>query len=184
MLALSIVCLAWMHRTVMKMAQLPFGFETKFVGLVQGGSNLLTPLMTWSDEFSVGIEEIDRQHKHLMRLISDINEVVRKGGNYEEFAPILNQLIDYTNTHFSHEENLLKKNHCPNFEKHQKAHVHLVKELLDWKKKAESSKDEKLNQLMILLRIWFPGHILETDKRDAPYLNIRHEEVPTGVQVI
>ncbi len=33
MLVLSLICLLWLHRTIMKMSKLPIGFESKFVGL-------------------------------------------------------------------------------------------------------------------------------------------------------
>ena len=171
MLTLSMACLLWMHQTVMKLSSRPSGFEAKFAGLLRaGGRNFLKPLITWTEELSVGIEGIDRQHRHLMRLINEVDEVIQEGGAYQQFAPVLNELIDYTSTHFSNEEELLKKNRCPDIGKHKKAHVRLLEELLGWKKKAGKIKVEDMGEHMIFLRIWFPGHILGVDKKDADYL--------------
>jgi hemerythrin-like metal-binding protein len=135
-----------------------------------GSRSFLAPLITWDEELRVGVERIDHQHRHLMRLINEVDEVVQDGGTYEQFAPFLNELIDYTNTHFSNEEKSLEKNNCPNIERHKKAHVQLLEELLDWKKKAEKINAKDMGEHMIFLRIWFPGHILGVDKRDAHYL--------------
>jgi NNP family nitrate/nitrite transporter-like MFS transporter len=171
MLVLSLACFVWMHRTIMKMSRLPSGFEDKFASLLRGGAaNFLKPLISWDDEFSVGIEAIDRQHKRMLSLINEIDEVIQSGGSYEQFAPILNNLIDYTNGHFAHEEKLLEENHCPDLDRHKKSHVRLREELSQWREKVAEASPEEMSEHMFFLRIWFPGHILNVDKKDADYL--------------
>gem|GEM_PF-186397 len=171
MLALSLVCFSWMHWTVMKLSRLPSGFETKFASLVRGGAgDFLNPLISWDDEFSVGIDAIDRQHKHMLSLINKIDEVIQEGGTYEQFAPVLNDLIDYTDRHFAHEERLLDDNHCPDIGRHKRSHVRLREELLRWREKVAEAGAEDMREHMLFLRIWFPGHILNVDKSDADYL--------------
>jgi len=171
MLALSLICFSWMHWTVMKLSRLPSGFEAKFAGLVRAGpANFLKPLVSWNDEFSVGIDAIDRQHTRMLGLINNIDEVIQQGGAYEQFAPILNDLIDYTSRHFAHEEKLLEENHCPDIDRHKKSHVRLRDELSRWREKVAEASTEDMNEHMLFLRIWFPGHILNVDKKDADYL--------------
>jgi len=171
MLVLSLACYVWMHRTVMKMSRLPFGFEAKFASLVEAGAgNFLKPLISWDDEFSVGIDAIDRQHTRMLSLINEIDESIQKGETYEQFAPVLDDLIDYTNGHFAHEEKQMESNHCPDLDRHKRAHVRLRKELSDWQEKVKYAEPEDMNEHMLFLRIWFPGHILNVDKRDADYL--------------
>ena len=106
----------------------------------------------------------------MMGLINEIDEVVQEGGTYEQIAPVLNDLIKFTNSHFAHEEKRLEKNHCPDFEKHKKAHVRLREELLDWQEKVAKAGTEEMHELMVYLRIWFPGHILDVDKKNTAYL--------------
>jgi hemerythrin-like metal-binding protein len=106
----------------------------------------------------------------MLGLINKIDEVIQEGGTYEQFAPDLHKLIDYTNRHFAYEEKLLQENHCPDFEGHRKSHVRLREELLRWQERVSEAKTEDMNELMLFLRIWFPGHILNVDKRDADYL--------------
>jgi NNP family nitrate/nitrite transporter-like MFS transporter len=171
MLVISGICFIWMHWTVMKLSRLPSGFEAKFASLLRAGAgNFLKPLISWDDELSIGIEAIDRQHTRMMRLINEIDEAVQEGGTYEQIAPVLTDLINYTNGHFANEEKLLEKNHCPDLEKHKKAHVRLREELLDWQQKVAKATTEDMHELMVFLRIWFPGHILDVDKRNTAYL--------------
>ena len=72
--------------------------------------------------------------------------------------------------HFSNEEKLLKTNHCPDFESHARNHIMLLKELIDLKNKAENANAEQFKDLMSMLKLWFPGHILSVDKKHANYL--------------
>jgi NNP family nitrate/nitrite transporter-like MFS transporter len=168
---LSIICLTWMHWTVMKLSRLPSGFEAKFASLLRGGAgNYLKPLISWDDEFSVGIDAIDRQHARMMHLINELERIIQEGEKYEQFAPVLNDLIDYTKRHFSCEEKLLKKNHCPDIDSHKKAHARLLDQLSDWKKKVKKASTDEMNEHLVFLRIWFPGHVLNFDKKDAAYL--------------
>ena len=172
MLVLSIICLSWMHLTVMKLSRLPAGFEAKFASLLHAGAgNFLKPLVSWNDEYGLGIDAIDRQHTRMLGLINKIDEVIQEGGTYEQFAPVLHKLIDYTNRHFAYEEKLMGENHCPDLETHKKSHVRLREELLRWQERVTEAKEEDMNELMLFLRIWFPGHILNMDKRDADYLS-------------
>jgi len=170
MFVLSTICFLWMHYTVMKISKLPSGFEGKIAGLVRGGGgNFLKPLVSWTDEFSVGVDTIDSEHKRMLVLINEIDEVIQQGGAYEQFAPVLTDLIDHTNSHFAHEEKLLEENHCPDLEVHKKSHVRLREELTRWQEKVAEARAEDMNEHMLFLRIWFPGHILNVDKKDADY---------------
>lgn len=171
MFVVSFICLAWMHRTIMKQIELPFDLEAKFTSLLNaGGESFLAPLLCWNEKFSVGIDEIDRQHKQLMNLINNIDEEISKGGSYAQFAPIVEELVSYTRQHFAYEEKLLKANQCPDFEQHQQSHLLLYKEILDWQKKVQNCNQTQLKELMTMLKLWFPSHILIADKKDAEFL--------------
>jgi hemerythrin-like metal-binding protein len=78
--------------------------------------------------------------------------------------------MQYTSNHFAHEEKLLEKNHCPDIDRHKKSHVRLLQELSRWQEKVAEAEAEDMDELMLFLRIWFPGHILNVDKKDADYL--------------
>ncbi len=172
MFVISFICLFWMHRTIMQQVQLPFDLESKISGLLRAdGGRLLSPLITWSDQFSVGIKEIDLQHKHMMQLINAIDECVQTGGNFEKILPIFNELEEYTRSHFANEEAMLEKNQCSEFEAHKRSHQQLLQELTDWRKKAASSSSDRLVELMAVLKVWFPGHILNADKKHAEFFH-------------
>ncbi len=170
MFAISLLCLIWMHHSIMKQIELPFNLESKFTALINAeDGHLLDQLLTWNDKFSVGISEIDRQHKQMMFMINSIGEEIKNGGDFAKISPIVDELIAYTDNHFSYEENLLEKNNCPDFLPHKKNHAVLMQEITDWRDKAKESSPEKLKTLIGILRVWFPGHILNADKKHAAY---------------
>ena len=83
----------------------------------------------WKDEYSVGIDSIDQQHKKLLGLINQLQTAVdySTGGEFEREA--LDQLVDYTKTHFSYEEGLLEQNAYPDYEPHKAQHVEMIKKV-------------------------------------------------------
>ena len=59
-----------------------------------------SPYVDWKDEYSVGIESIDIQHKTLLVLINQLQSAVEysTGKLFEQAA--LDSLVDYTKKHF------------------------------------------------------------------------------------
>ena len=76
----------------------------------------------WKDDYSVGIDSIDQQHKKLLNLINQLQTAVdySTGEQFEREA--LDELVDYTKTHFTYEEGLMRDNDYPDFEPHKAQH--------------------------------------------------------------
>ena len=75
--------------------------------------------LVWKDEYSVGIEAMDDDHKKLLNLINQLQTAVHyyTGKEFEEKA--LDELVDYTKTHFKREELLLEENDYADLEAHK-----------------------------------------------------------------
>ena len=85
MFVISATCIVWMHRVVAGMTQYPTGFESKYAArerVLPG--DVLSPLMRWSEDYSVGNDAMDRQHQRLIGLINDLAPVLKVDG---EFIP-------------------------------------------------------------------------------------------------
>ena len=72
-----------------------------------------TDLIEWSDEFSVGIQEIDEQHKVLVGLLNQLHQAIREHHGRATSREILGRLAEYTRTHFLLEESLMRLTHYP-----------------------------------------------------------------------
>ena len=58
-------------------------------------------LLTWSPMFSVGVKEIDDQHKKLIDLANRLNDQMAAGKGKEILDKIFQELVAYTVSHLS-----------------------------------------------------------------------------------
>ena len=65
--------------------------------------------LVWSDILSVGVEEIDEDHRKLIHIFNILNHAVADKESPEYLAATLEELINCTVWHFSHEERLMLK---------------------------------------------------------------------------
>jgi hemerythrin len=97
-------------------------------------------IITWADLYSGGGERCDHQHHKLFAIVNDLHDAMSSGRGQMELNNILDQLIDYTQTHFTAEENLMREYHYPDLEKHCQRHKELTQQVLDFKTKYDSGK--------------------------------------------
>ena len=67
------------------------------------------PLIQWSDQLSIGIDSVDKQHKVLINLLNKLNDAIAEGNADLILAEIFDGLSAYTIKHFAYEEELFKK---------------------------------------------------------------------------
>ena len=128
--------------------------------------------MEWSENFSVGKQEIDDQHKELFRILNDIDAVIRKEEfSYLNLANIVSELEKYVKYHFDYEENLMYKRAYPGISEHTTAHNTFRDKLqntyiLDIQKPVQFYYD-----MSDYLVKWLTEHIMQADKRLGEYLS-------------
>jgi hemerythrin len=66
-------------------------------------------MVTWNDNLSVNVAEIDLQHKKLVGLINELFDAMKIGKGKDVTGKILDGLISYTATHFTQEERYFDK---------------------------------------------------------------------------
>ncbi|WP_305044822.1 bacteriohemerythrin [Geoalkalibacter sp.] len=130
-------------------------------------------LMRWSDDLSVGIAHIDRQHQKLVEMVNQMFAAMKSGQGDAMLGDILAQLVDYTQKHFFEEERLMKSHQFPDFEEHKAAHAHLVGQVADFQQKFKAGKVSVSSDLFNFLKGWLINHIQGTDKNYGPFLNQR-----------
>lgn len=54
---------------------------------------------------------------------------------------VLNELIDYTKTHFADEEQLMEEHGYPDYEKHKETHAELIEKLLELRAKFDEGRE-------------------------------------------
>jgi len=119
--------------------------------------------MEWTPELSVGVQEIDDQHKKLIEIVNRAHEVnlteeKEKGGD------ILSELIEFVRVHFTTEEKYFEKCKYPGAEEHIAEHVKLTQKVLEFKTKYDAGEcncEEFLN----FLKVWLVEHLKTMDQK-------------------
>lgn len=139
----------------------------------------LPPLEEWmiredpckfTDEFLIGIDLIDAEHKQLFRTIDDayhlvINQVDVKQ-NSTEIMEILNRLKDYTIEHFQDEEDYMESINYSGLEAQKRAHATFINRMDDITlEKIENNAQKYMESLIEFLLCWLINHILQSDKK-------------------
>jgi hemerythrin-like metal-binding protein len=130
------------------------------------------PFAEWSDGFSIGIEEIDQEHKKLLNLVNVLHDTVEAGGAHEALGEVLDELMRYVIYHFSHEEELFLRTNYPGAERHLKQHSDLTgatKKVYD-EFRLNASETLPL-QVLEFLKNWLYEHILGSDRAFGVYYN-------------
>jgi hemerythrin len=121
-------------------------------------------LFQWRDEYSMKVPSIDVQHHKLVDMLNALHDGMVSGTGKEKLAPLLDGLIQYTATHFAHEEEYFAQYAYPDAEAHTLEHKKLVQQVLAFKEKFDSGRANLNMELMIFLKDWLIHHILGSDK--------------------
>jgi len=128
-------------------------------------------IIQWSEELSVGIQSIDKQHQILIQLINSLNTAMAKGEANITIAEILASLTDYTRLHFSYEESLLEDYGYAESKNHALQHRNLIKQIDLLKERFETDQSGSIGiEIMQFLKNWLTNHIMKTDKAYSEFL--------------
>jgi hemerythrin len=122
-------------------------------------------LLQWSDSYKVGIQEVDEQHKELVAMLNALHVAIVERHAKEASRKILDQLADYTHTHFLLEESLMRVTHYPGFGIHKRQHEELIKQVIDLQQKLDTGGATITFELLHFLKVWLSQHINDSDKR-------------------
>ncbi|MDD3762618.1 MAG: bacteriohemerythrin [Nevskiales bacterium] len=128
------------------------------------------PLIAWTPELSVGIEEIDSQHKTLVDLLNQLHVAIVERHGARDAAEILERLVDYTRIHFAVEEALMRMLDYPDYEAHKAEHEELVEQVYQLRRKVMVEGKPITGELLFFLKRWLTEHILASDQKYAPHL--------------
>ena len=121
--------------------------------------------VSWSDDLSVGIEVIDTQHRRIVDYINQLHDVQDKLDR-AAVGEVIENLIDYTYTHFAFEETMLEDAGYPLLASHQKIHQRFVETISQFKQRFAAGENVA-TELCDMLAAWLFDHIRAEDKAYA-----------------
>ncbi len=117
----------------------------------------------WNDDYSVGVEEIDSQHKRFLQLIREAYALKQSGADNSRIQALLVELDKYLVFHTKSEELLMILYSYPQYEKQREEHSKLIQQVKEDLKTLPDNPDG-LTDLMIFLMKWFVNHTTYLDK--------------------
>lgn len=124
----------------------------------------------WSEDLSVRIPSVDRQHKVLIGLINKLEQAAADGKSAGVLEMVLNGLVHYAQAHFLYEEMLLERTGWSSFDNHKVAHHKLFDHVNTYATRFKSGDREIAGELLEFLMRWLTQHILKEDMRYTSHL--------------
>ena len=122
-------------------------------------------VLTWQDELNTGIEVIDHQHQRIVEMINHLH-VVRHGLEPMAVSEVIDELIDYTLSHFAFEEELMEEAGYPFCAAHKRVHEVFGKRVSDYRIRFQAGEDIA-DELRAMLARWLFNHIRGDDQAYA-----------------
>lgn len=131
----------------------------------------MAKFIEWDAKYDVGIEAVDKQHKHLVDLMNDLYDAClgEKWELDQKFKDVMKELVDYVMVHFKDEEKIMEAIKYPNLKEHKQTHEGFIKEMLSSVSAYTNGKQLVPNSFVRFLRDWLFNHILIDDKEWARY---------------
>lgn len=115
----------------------------------------------WSSDLETGIEVIDKQHQRIVDYLNALNDA-NDTGDRATTNRVLQELVDYTLTHFAFEEELQEKAEYPFVKAHKRVHDIFTKRIAEFQQRAAAGENVA-PELLSMLKIWLVNHIKGDD---------------------
>lgn len=126
--------------------------------------------LEWSPALSVGIEEIDGQHRELFRRAGRLLDAVREG-HAAEIGELVQYLHEYAVTHFGAEEAAMREARYQGYVRHKTEHDRFIADLLDIPEERDDRGDAFVAPwLDRWLAAWLRSHVSGTDAEFGRFL--------------
>lgn len=126
-------------------------------------------MFQFTEDCMIGVPEIDDEHKHLFELINDGMYLAGNQYTSDRYAAIkdlLNELDDYAEQHFSHEESYMEQIRDPELILQRNQHMVFRDKIREWSfRDIDDPEQQKvlLKELMEYLARWLYHHIISSD---------------------
>lgn len=127
---------------------------------------------SWTDEYSVGIPEVDDQHRNLVGFVQELHQAIKNKRGRAVSMAIIARLAEYTRTHFLFEESLMRVTNYPDAAQHKQQHDALIDKVVELQDKLIKENIPITFELLHFLKNWLANHIGEDDKNFGLYFQM------------
>ncbi len=121
--------------------------------------------LQWREEFSIGVDSVDFEHRELMDMINMIYAELDNRRDMAEIRHTMAEVHAEVSAHFALEERIMRHARYVEFEDHKNDHENLLDQIRTMMDAIENDPEHALDMLSEQLADWFRGHFLTFDAR-------------------
>ena len=129
------------------------------------------PLLEWRQEFSLGVPDVDHEHRELIELINELYAHVQQQDSAIGVEDFLGEIYAKISAHFALEEKIMRERHYDQYDDHKADHERLLDEIRDIMDAYEDDAHFSESELAACLTAWFTEHFKTKDARLHKYLH-------------
>jgi len=120
----------------------------------------------WDDAFLIGIEELDYEHKVLIKDINRLHQELARQDEKSEIEKCLGDIYARMQAHFALEEHVMKEHQYKYFDEHKREHERLLDSYCGYMMQIlNDTAVASSNSIEETLSHWVLNHILNSDKK-------------------
>ena len=123
----------------------------------------------WNESLSVGVEEIDRQHKQLLKMLNQLIDLDGITVGSETISDTLTKMTDYADYHFNSEEHYMQKYAYPDYEIHRRQHIEFMRKTAEFSLATMAYEKTVPADMLTYLKNWLVEHIMQSDMQFKPF---------------
>jgi hemerythrin len=120
-------------------------------------------LLDWKDEYSIGIEAVDHEHKELIALINRLYTELESADARRTVPAFFGDLLKAIGAHFALEERFMRERNYDRFDRHKADHERLLDELRDIMDAFDHAIEIDSVELADRMDVWFSRHFRTHD---------------------
>lgn len=124
-------------------------------------------LFKWHKTYSVNNDELDNHHQTLCNILNKLYENCMGTDLPNDLNSVVEELISYSNYHFSAEEQHMKDIGYKDTGKQIIEHRDFTQKALQLRKNVTNNDLELTKELIVFLGKWILHHVIEEDKKYA-----------------
>ncbi|WP_224981418.1 bacteriohemerythrin [Geomonas agri] len=130
-------------------------------------------LVQWRDDLSIGMLEIDVQHKLLFDKFNAFVNAYQSNQDQDEIMRMFWFLEAYAVTHFKEEEKLMQQVRYPDYVAHREKHLAFIDQINQLKErlKVEGLSQNVVNSMTNFITSWLIDHISTMDRAIGRFVN-------------
>jgi hemerythrin len=117
--------------------------------------------IAWTSDLNTGIDVIDNQHQRIVDYINQMEDAIARQDR-QAVGRLLDELVDYTLSHFAFEESLQEEAGYKFFKPHKAIHDTFAKRVARYQERHAAGEDVA-RQIYEMLCTWLVHHIKRDD---------------------